>query len=78
MNNPPMSVQESIDLSLLIERTGRAVDKSDTSKPDSIGDKLFRTYLNLKFARNKGDFEKCKELGIKANELIELADNEKI
>lgn len=78
MNNPPMSVQESIDLSLLIERTGRAVDKSDTSKPDSIGDKLFRTYLKLKFAKNKGDLEKCKELEIKANELINMADNTEI
>ncbi len=71
MDNPPLSVQDSINFSLMIENVARAVDKSDTSKPDSIGDKLFRTYLKLKLARNKGDFEKCKELGIRAAELID-------
>ena len=61
---------QAIDTVLLIREVERAVDRNDTSKPDSLGDKLFRICLNLKFAHRTGGNKLPADLVNTANRLL--------
>ncbi|MCK5603727.1 hypothetical protein KAR91_17705 [Candidatus Pacearchaeota archaeon] len=75
MNEPqPLSIEEAISRCLLRENVKQATDRNDSSEPDSLGDKLFRTYLKLCLVRRTRDDKEYEKLAITANELLELSD----
>lgn len=45
---------DSIDLSLLIDELSNTLRKHDSAVPDSLGDRLFRMVLKLKWERRCG------------------------
>lgn len=63
---------DGIDFSILVDNVARATDKNDSMIPDSLGDKLFRTYLKLIWARRNNALSG--ELIQTAKNLINLSD----
>jgi len=63
---------EAIELSLLIDRLSSAIDRSDTRVPDSLGDRLFRSYLTLQCERRQDRISE--ESIVTAKNLLKEAD----
>jgi hypothetical protein len=50
MSEEPFTTEQAIDVGLTKHELDRAISKTNSSLPDSIGDQLFRMSLNLSFS----------------------------